>query len=91
MSVERSNFRMASPTEYRAAGRFSGEEVRELLHGGRDMRSLGAPEELLIRVLEHRDAKRRALTGTTDADRRRDAEKFGRMIEADRLAGRIGE
>jgi len=89
MIVERSNFRRESPQEYRAAGRFSGEEIRELLHGGTDMRSLGAPEELLIRVLEHRDAKRRAKTGKTDDDRRRTAERIGRMVELDRVAGRI--
>lgn len=40
--------------EYRACGRFTGREVAELLGGARDMRDLGCPEHICLRVLESR-------------------------------------
>jgi len=89
-----------TPGEVRAAGKFSETEVRTILSahpkhglkGARDLRLLGCPEWLFIRMLEKRAAKIglkvenrvAAPAFATDEDRRARAAEVAKLIAADK-------
>jgi hypothetical protein len=85
-------------TEVRAAGNYSVEEVRIILaeHSGRlkaarDLRGLGCPESLFVKLLERRAAMiglQRSPALITDEERRRKSAQIAALIAADQKAER---